>query len=64
MYGEALPIEDGGKVKPKKTKSKNKGGRPSKPIPKINATAKEIAQRLFSNAKPPDPSIRVRNRPD
>ena len=49
-------------MKRKKTKPKNKVGRPSKPIPKINATAEEIAQRLFSNAKPPDPSIRDRNK--
>ena len=52
------------KSKPKQSGSKNNGGRPSKPIPKINATAAEIVQRMFANAKPPDPSIRVRNRLD
>ncbi len=41
-----------------------KGGRPSKPIQKIDATPEEIARRIFENAKPPDPSIRVRNKPD
>ena len=45
-------------------KPKRKPGRPSKPMPKINATAKQIAQQIFANAKPVDPSIRVRNRPD
>ena len=44
-------------------KIKRKPGRPSTPIPKINATPEEIARRIFANAKTPDPSIRVRNRP-
>ena len=52
-------------MKPKsKTKPKRKPGRPSPPIPKIDATPEEVAQRMFANAKPPDPSIRVRNRSD
>ena len=46
----------------KKPKPKRKPGRPSKPVPKINATAKEIAQRIFENAKSPDPSLRTRNK--
>ena len=31
---------------------------------KIDCTPEELAQAIFANAKPPDPSIRVRNRPD
>ena len=41
---------------------KRKVGRPARKLKTINATAEEIAQRFFANAKPPDPSIRVRNR--
>ena len=44
-------------------KPKNKGGRPITRIVRIDATAEEITRRLFDNAKPPDPSIRVRNKP-
>ena len=47
----------------KTKKPTRKPGRPPKPIPKIDATPEEIALRIFSNATPPDPSIRVRNRP-
>ncbi len=47
-----------------RTKPKRKPGRPSKPIPKLDATPEEIARRIFENAKPPDPSIRVRNKPE
>ena len=47
-----------------KSKPKNKGGRPITRIVKIDATPEEIAKKLFDNAKPPDPSIRVRNRPE
>ena len=43
-------------------KPKNKGGRPITRIVRIDATAEEIAQRLFANAKTPDPSIRIRNK--
>lgn len=43
---------------------KRKPGRPARKLKRINATAEQIAQRFFSNAKPPDPSIRVRNRPE
>ena len=42
---------------------KRKPGRPARKLKRINATAEEIAQRFFANAKSPDPSIRVRNRP-
>ncbi len=50
-------------MKPKnEVKVESKLGRPSKSVPKIDATAEEIAERIFANAKPPDPSIRVRNK--
>ena len=29
---------------------------------RIDCTPEELAQTIFANAKPPDPSIRVRNR--
>ncbi len=52
-------------MKPKnEVKVESKPGRPSKPIPKIDATAEGIAERIFANAKLPDPSIRVRNKPE
>ena len=47
-----------------KLKPKNKGGRPITRIVRIDATAEEIAQKLFTNAKTPDPSIRIRNKPE
>ena len=31
---------------------------------KIDCTPEELAQAIFATAKPPDPSIRVRNQPD
>ena len=52
-----------GQIKVKTKRPKRKPGRPPKPIPKIDATPEEIARRIFANATPPDPSIRVRNRP-
>lgn len=48
----------------RKSKLNRKPGRPARKLKRINATAEQIAQRFFSNAKPPDPSIRVRNRSD
>ena len=49
-------------TKNKTTKPKRKRGQPSKPIPKLDATPEEIARRIFANAKPPDPSLRVRKK--
>ena len=37
-------------------------GRPSWPL--IDCTPEELAQAIFAGAKPPDPSLRKRNRPD
>ena len=34
-------------------------GRPSKPIPKIDASAERIARAVFAAAKKPDPSHRI-----
>ena len=48
----------------RKTKPERRLGRPSKPIPKIDATPEEIVRRIFANAKPSDPSIRIRNKSD
>ena len=45
-----------------KKKPKNKGGRPATRIIKLNATPEEAAQKIFANAKSPDPAIRVRNK--
>ena len=30
----------------------------------VYCTPEELAQAIFANAKPPDPSLRKRNRPD
>ena len=43
--------------------TKKKPGRPLTRIIKLDAPPEEVAQRMFGNAKPPDPSIRVRNKP-
>ena len=32
-------------------------------IIKLDASPEEVARRIFANSNPPDPSIRVRNRP-
>ena len=53
-----------GKRRKAKKPVKNKGGRPITRIVRIDATAEEIAQKLFTNAKTPDPSIRIRNKPE
>ena len=43
---------------------KRKSEKKRKPrIIKLEASPEEVARRIFANAKPPDPSIRVRNRP-
>ncbi len=39
-------------------------GRPSLPMPKVDATPEEVARAILSAVKKPDPSIRVRQRPD
>ncbi len=44
-------------------KSKNKPGRPITRKVEIQATAKQIAQAMFSAAKQPDPSKRIVKRP-
>ena len=43
--------------------TKKKPGRPITWIIRLDATPEEVAQRMFGNAKPPDPSIRVRYKP-
>ncbi len=48
----------------KDKKRTKKPGRPKTRIIKLDATPEEVAKRMFANSKPPDPSIRVRNRPD
>lgn len=48
----------------KPDKPRHKPGRPKSRIIKLDANPEEVARRMFANAKPPDPSIRVRNRPD
>ena len=45
---------------PEDTTSKRPRGRPAKPAPKIDASPERIARAFFSAAKPPDPSLRVR----
>ncbi len=40
----------------------NKGGRPVTRIIKLDATPEEAVQKMFANAKSPDPSICVRNK--
>lgn len=48
----------------KKDKKKQRPGRPTENIIRLPAdTIEEVADRIFANAKPPDPSIRVHNRP-
>lgn len=47
----------------KEVKKKRRRGRPTTRVIKLDATMDEVAQRIFANAKKPDPSIRVRNRP-
>lgn len=44
-------------------KPKRKPGRPRRKLKRIDASVEEITRRFFANAKPPDPSIRTRNRP-
>lgn len=44
----------------KKIISPRPGGRPPKPIPRLDATPEQVARVIFPGAKPPDPSIRVR----
>lgn len=39
-----------------KSKKSHSQGRPAKRVLKIDATPEEVAQRIFDNAKPPDPS--------
>ena len=46
----------------RKVKKKRRRGRPTVRVMKLDATMEEVAQRIFANAKKPDPSIRVRNR--
>ena len=46
----------------KESKKKRRRGRPETRVMKLDATMEEVAQRMFANAKKPDPSIRVRNR--
>jgi hypothetical protein len=50
-------------VKGKKADSKRKRGRPITRRIKLPATPEEAARRIFANAKPPDPSLRIYNRP-
>ena len=44
--------------------NKKKMGRPGWWPLKIDCTPEELAQTIFANADPPDPSRRVRNRED
>lgn len=46
----------------KEVKKKRRRGRPTVRVMKLDATMEEVAQRIFANAKKPDPSIRVRNK--
>lgn len=41
------------------TTAKKPRGRPPKPIPRIEASPEQIARAIFSDVKPPDPSIRI-----
>ena len=45
-----------------KPKPKSKEKRKPRII-KLEASPEEVARQIFDNAKPPNPSIRVRNRP-
>ena len=46
---------------PEESDDSKKMGRPEWVL-KIERTPEELAQAIFANADPPDPSIRVRNR--
>ena len=47
-----------------KLPEKPKRGRPKTRVIKLDAKSpEEVWQRIFANAKQPDPAIRVRNRP-
>ena len=48
----------------KQPKKKRRRGRPTVRVMKLDATMEEVAQRMFANAKKPDPSIRVYNKPE
>ena len=41
---------------------REQSGRPTVRTVKLDATMEEVEQRMFANAKKPDPSIRVYNR--
>ena len=45
-----------------KRQTKNKAGRPVTRVIKLDASPEEVAKRIFENAKPVDPSLRVDNR--
>jgi len=48
----------------KKNTEKKQPGRPTQNIIRLPArSVEEVADRIFANAKPPDPSIRIHNRP-
>lgn len=47
-----------------KKPTKKRPGRPPQNIIRLPAASvEEVADRIFANAKPPDPSLRIRNRP-
>ncbi len=46
--------------RPEPATPKRPRDRPAKPVPKIDASPERIARAFFSAAKPPDPSLRVR----
>lgn len=47
-----------------KKKAKKKPGRPAQNVIRLPANSvEEVADRIFANAKPADPSIRTHNRP-
>ena len=46
---------------PKQVKPKRNPGRPITRRIKLPASPEEAAQRIFANAKPPDPSLRIFN---
>ncbi len=49
---------------PVKKSKKRPPGRPTANVIRLPAaTVEEVADRIFANAKKPDPSIRVHNRP-
>ena len=45
-----------------KDSAKKPRGRPTKPIPKLDASPEKIARAMFSAAKPPDPKKRITKR--